>query len=54
MSVTLMQSKRWYTVGGLLLLGVLLLAINAVADRLLSGMRIDLTSNKLYTLADGT
>ncbi|MDH3450879.1 MAG: Gldg family protein [Gammaproteobacteria bacterium] len=48
------QPKRWYTVGGLLLLGVLLLTVNAVADRLLSGMRIDLTSNSLYTLADGT
>jgi ABC-type uncharacterized transport system involved in gliding motility auxiliary subunit len=48
------QSKRWYTVGGLLLLGVLLLAVNAVADRLLSGMRVDLTSNNLYTLAEGT
>ncbi|MDH3712623.1 MAG: Gldg family protein [Gammaproteobacteria bacterium] len=48
------QSKRLYTVGGLLLLGVLLLAVNAVADRLLSGMRIDLTSNNLYTLAEGT
>ena len=53
MSTTL-RSTRWYTVGGLLAIGLLLLGVNAVADRLLSGMRIDLTSNKLYTLSDGT
>ncbi len=48
------RSTRWYTIGSLVLLGVLLLGVNAVADRLLSGMRVDLTSNQLYTLADGT
>ncbi len=47
-------TARWYTLGGLVLLGVLLLAVNAVAERLLGGLRLDLTSNDLYTLSDGT
>lgn len=51
---TATTTARWYTLGGLVLLGILLLAVNAVGDRFLSGLRVDLTSNDLYTLSDGT
>jgi ABC-type uncharacterized transport system involved in gliding motility auxiliary subunit len=39
---------------GLVLLGIVLVGIVALANRGLRGARVDLTANKLYTLAPGT
>lgn len=47
--------KHWYySTGALFLLAILFLALTALNDRLLSGARLDLTENRLYTLSDGT
>ncbi|MBE9606495.1 Gldg family protein [Acetobacteraceae bacterium H6797] len=43
-----------YSALGLLAAAVLAIGINMLADRLLSRARLDLTEQKLYTLADGT
>ena len=43
-----------YSSSGLLILFVLFLAVVAISNALLSGVRLDLTDNKLYTVSDGT
>ncbi len=49
-----MQKKFIYSLGSLVLLLVLFVAISMLSANLLRGMRIDLTENGLYTLSDGT
>ena len=46
--------KNWYSAGALGLLAVLFLALTMLSGTLLTGARLDLTENKLYTLSDGT
>lgn len=41
-------------IGGLVLAGVLFLAVNVLANSVLRGAQIDLTEGRLYTLSDGT
>jgi ABC-type uncharacterized transport system involved in gliding motility auxiliary subunit len=49
------NTKRFLiSAGGLVLVALLFLAVNIVANATLSGTRIDLTSDKLYTLSPGT
>jgi ABC-type uncharacterized transport system involved in gliding motility auxiliary subunit len=47
-------NRRSATIGTLVLIGVLVLAILLVNSLLLRGMRLDLTENRLYTLSQGT
>jgi ABC-type uncharacterized transport system involved in gliding motility auxiliary subunit len=47
-------NRRSATVGSLVLLGVLLLAVLLISNLLFRGVRVDLTENNLYTLSDGT
>lgn len=49
-----LDSKVFYSVGGLLLLAVLFLALTMITSSLFRGARLDLTQNNLYTLSDGT
>jgi len=49
-----MQKKSLYTLGSLLLLLVLFVAISMLSSNLLRGLRIDLTENGLFTLSEGT
>lgn len=48
------MSKRLYSVLGLVLIAVLLIAVNALAGAVFKSSRIDMTSSRFYTLADGT
>ncbi|MEE8340077.1 MAG: Gldg family protein [Xanthomonadales bacterium] len=49
-----MHKKYIYSLGSLLLLLILFVAISMLSGRLLRGMRLDLTQNGLYTLSDGS
>jgi ABC-type uncharacterized transport system involved in gliding motility auxiliary subunit len=49
-----MQKKSVYSIGSLVLLVVLFMALSMLSGTLLSGLRFDLTENKLYTLSEGT
>lgn len=49
-----MSGKPMYSMVGLSIVAVLLLAVIAVSDNLLRGVRLDLTENRLYTLSEGT
>lgn len=49
-----MQTKSFYSIGSLILLLLLFVAISMLSGSLLKGMRADLTENRLYTLSDGT
>jgi ABC-type uncharacterized transport system involved in gliding motility auxiliary subunit len=49
-----MQKKSVYSLGSLVLLVVLFVAISMLSGNLLKGLRFDLTDNQLYTLSDGT
>ena len=49
-----MQKKFIYSLGSLVLLLILFVAISMLSGSLLRGMRIDLTQNGLYTLSDGS
>ncbi len=49
-----MQKKLIYSLGSLVLLLILFVAVNMLSANLLRGMRIDLTQNGLYTLSDGS
>ncbi len=49
-----MQNKFIYSLGSLVLLLVLFITISMLSGSLLTGMRVDLTQNSLYTLSDGT
>lgn len=46
--------KNWYSAGALGLLAVLFLALTMLSGTLLTGARLDLTENRLYTLSPGT
>jgi ABC-type uncharacterized transport system involved in gliding motility auxiliary subunit len=49
------NTKRFLiSAGGLALVALLFLAVNIIANATLSGSRIDLTADKLYTLSPGT
>lgn len=48
------MNSRLYGIGGLLLLVVLFFAINILAGRAARSARLDLTSQKLYTLTEGS
>jgi ABC-type uncharacterized transport system involved in gliding motility auxiliary subunit len=48
------QSKRLMSGTGLVVLALLFLALTILSNALFRGYRLDLTENKLYTLADGT
>ena len=48
------SKKRTLTLGSLLLLAVLFIALIMISNTLLRGMRIDLTENDLYTLSAGS
>jgi ABC-type uncharacterized transport system involved in gliding motility auxiliary subunit len=49
-----MQKKSTYLLGSLALLLVLFIAISMLSDRVLRGLRFDLTENGLYTLSEGS
>jgi ABC-type uncharacterized transport system involved in gliding motility auxiliary subunit len=49
-----MKNKSIYSLGSLALLLLLFTAISMLSSNLLTGMRLDLTENRLYTLSDGT
>lgn len=46
--------KPLFSVAGLVIIAVLLLAVIALSSTVLRGMRLDLTENKLYTLSEGS
>ncbi len=46
--------KKLYSAGGLVLLAIAFLAVIAISQTSLRGIRMDLTENKLYTLSEGT
>jgi len=48
------MNKRTLGIGTLLALGLLLIGITILANTFVRGPRIDLTANKLYTIAPGT
>ncbi len=49
-----MPERRTVAIASLLLLLILLVAVNAISNRLFSGMVLDFTEDKLFTLSDGT
>jgi ABC-type uncharacterized transport system involved in gliding motility auxiliary subunit len=49
-----MHKKFIYSLGSLVLLLILFIAISMLSGRLLRGMRVDLTQHGLYTLSDGS
>lgn len=46
--------KKAYSAGALALLAILFLALTMISGNLLTGARVDLTENRLYTLSSGT
>ena len=48
------MNQRWLGYGSLILAVVLLFAVNIFSTNLLSGSRMDLTQNNVYTLSKGT
>ncbi len=51
---TVSARSKSYAYGSLLLLALIFGALVMLSGNLLTGMRLDLTENKLYTLSDGT
>ncbi|MEE4638644.1 MAG: Gldg family protein [Wenzhouxiangella sp.] len=49
-----MTKKHWYSSSALVLLAVLFLALTMLSGAFLTGARLDLTENRLYTLSPGT
>lgn len=49
-----MQKKAVYSLGSLVLLLVLFVALSMLSSNLLRGLRFDLTENQLFTLSEGT
>lgn len=47
-------SSRWAGIVGLLAVAVILVGVNAIADRFLAGVQLDLTQGRIYTLSKGT
>ena len=54
LSVNILKKCNWYSVTGLVVIAVLLLLINLLSGSFLKGVKIDMTTDRLYTLADGT
>lgn len=46
--------KNWYSKSALLLLAILFLALTMLSNALLTGARLDLTEQRLFTLSQGT
>ncbi|TVS12541.1 MAG: hypothetical protein EA419_04565 [Wenzhouxiangella sp.] len=46
--------KNWYSTSALVFLAVLFLALTMLSGAWLTGLRLDLTENRLYTLSPGT
>ncbi len=51
---TVSARSKTYSYGSLLLLLIIFVALVMLSSQLLTGMRMDLTENRLYTLSDGT
>jgi ABC-type uncharacterized transport system involved in gliding motility auxiliary subunit len=49
-----MQKKSIYSLGSMVLLLVLFIAVSMLSSNLLTGLRFDLTENRLFTLSEGT
>ena len=49
-----MQKKSIYSIGSLVLLLVIFVAVSMLSGKLLKGLRFDLTENQLYTLSEGS
>jgi len=49
-----MQKKSIYSIGSLVLLLVLFVAVGMLSGKLLKGLRFDLTENQLFTLSEGS
>jgi ABC-type uncharacterized transport system involved in gliding motility auxiliary subunit len=49
-----MQKKSLYSLGSIVLLMALFVALSVLSGNLLKGFRFDLTQNRLYTLSEGT
>jgi ABC-type uncharacterized transport system involved in gliding motility auxiliary subunit len=49
-----MQKRAIYSLGALVLLLVLFVAVSMISSNLLRGLRFDLTENRLFTLSEGT
>ena len=49
-----MQKKAFYSIGALVMLLVLFIAVSMISNNLLRGFRFDLTENRLFTLSEGT
>ena len=49
-----MQIKSIYSIGSLVLLLVLFVAVSMLSGKLFKGLRFDLTENQLYTLSEGS
>jgi len=49
-----MQTKSIYSIGSLVLLLLLFVAVSMLSGKLLKGLRFDLTENQLYTLSEGS
>ncbi len=52
--MSIMASKRFAGVGGLIALGILFLGLVMLSNLLIRGVRLDLTQNRLFTLTEGT
>ena len=48
------MKKQFYSGTGLVIIGVLLLAVVSLGNTILGGLRLDLTQNHIYTLSKGT
>lgn len=48
------MSKKWFSIGALIVLALLFVAINIVAGVSMRSARLDLTEGKLYTLSEGS
>ena len=52
--MSILSSKRFAGIGGLIALGILFLGIVMLSNLLIHGARLDLTQNRLFTLTEGT
>ena len=52
--MSILASKRFAGIGGLVALGILFLGVVMLSNLLIRGVRLDLTQNRLFTLTDGT
>ena len=49
-----MMNKQFLTLTGIILAAILFLSVNIISAVQFTGMRLDLTENRLFTLSDGT